>query len=367
MSVEDWIPGSRERVALWGVVLGIGAIVAFVFYSFVGTFVLGLFIYYGVRPVYTRLERVMPDGAAAVVTLSLTALPFFAVAGYLALMGYYELVPRLQAYQALLEPYINVEALLNQPFDQLGTYLRNPDQNRIGDLLSTLGAYLTVLASVLMNLLLAALFAFYLLKDGDRLGAWFEDFAGANSAAYAYAGAVDRSLETMYFSTVLLVFLVSVGAVAVYHGYNFLAPAAVHIPLPTVLAIATGLAVLIPIIVGKVVYVPLVGYLLYSAVASPADLLVYPVALLVVCFVFLDFVPMTFVLPEIAGRNTHVGLVMFGFVVGSMVFGWYGLFLGPLVVVAGLQAVRVLLKPLVYGNTVTGEVDTAEDMGADPP
>jgi len=367
MSLDDWVPERRQRVPLWGIVLALCGVVAFALYSFVGTFVLGLFIYYGVRPVHRRLERVLPSGASAVVTLLLTALPFFLVAGYFSLMGLHELLPRLRSYQELVQPYVNVDALLDQPVDQFIDYLRNPEKYSFMNILEQAQHYLGLVSNILMNLLLATLFAFYLLRDGDKLGAWFEEFAGSGSAAHAYAGAVDRDLETMYSSTVILVFVIAVGSEVVYHAYNLVAPAPVAIPFPTVLAIATGLATLVPLIVGKIVYVPLVGYLGYSAVQSPDATLFFPIALFVVCFVFLDFIPLTFVLPEIAGRRSHVGLVMFGYIVGSMVFGWYGLFLGPLLIVLCVQAVRILLKPLVYGEPVTGEVETAEELGADPP
>ncbi|WP_435099979.1 AI-2E family transporter [Halarchaeum sp. P4] len=367
MSVEDWLPSRRERVLLWGIVLSLGGVVAVALYSFVGTFVLGLFIYYGVRPVYRRLDGRLSSGAAALCTLLLVALPFFLVAGYLALMGFHELLPRIRSYQEVLRPYIEVDPLLQQPVEEFLDYLRNPASSSITGLLEQARHYVGLVSNALMNLLLATLFAFYLLRDGNALRRWFREFAGADSATVAYVSAVDRDLETMYYGTVLMVFVVAVGAFVVYHAYNLLAPAAIAIPFPTALAVATGLTTLIPLVVGKVVYVPLVGYLWYSAYRSPDATFVFPLLLLVVCFLFLDFLPMTFVLPELAGRGTHVGLVMFGYIVGTMVFGWYGLFLGPLTVVLCVQAVRILLQPLVYGEPVTGEVDTAEDLGADPP
>lgn len=367
VSSREWIPSRGERVPLWGVVLVLAAVVGFAVYSFIGTFVLGVFIYYGVRPVFRRLDRVLPETAAAILTLLLTALPFFAVAGYFALMGFHELLPRLRSYQALLQPYVNVDALLQQPVDEFVAYLQNPSRYSVTSIIDQAQRFFGLFSSILMNLVLATLFAFYLLKDGKRLREWFAGFAGDGSATYAYATAVDRDLETMYFSTVLMVFVIAVAAEVVYHGYNMLAPHALGIPFPTVLAVATGLAALIPLVVGKIVYLPLVGYLGYTAATTPELSLLFPVGLLVVCFLFLDFIPMTFVLPEIAGRGTHVGLVMFAYIVGSMVFGWYGLFLGPLVLVLSVQAVRILLKPLVFGDEVTGDVNTAEDMGADPP
>ncbi|QLC33005.1 AI-2E family transporter [Halarchaeum sp. CBA1220] len=367
MSVEDWIPAHRERVVLWGIVLALAGVVAFTLYSFVGTVVLGLFIYYGVRPVYRRLDEHLPGGPAALCTLLLVALPFFLVAAYLGVMGFHELLPRIRNYQTVLRPYVDVDPLLQQPVTEFAAYLRDPASSSLAGLLEQARHYVDFVSNALMNLMLAALFAFYLLRDGDSIRRWFRGFAGSDTTTVAYASAVDQDLETMYSGTVLMVFVVAVGAFVAYHAYNFLAPPAVAIPFPTALAVATGLTTLIPLIVGKVVYLPLVGYLGYSALRSPDASLVFPAALLVVCFVFLDFLPMTFVLPELAGRGTHVGLVLFGYIVGTMVFGWYGLFLGPLCIVLCVQAVRIILEPLVHGERVTGDVDTAEGLGSDPP
>jgi hypothetical protein len=49
-----------------------------------------------------------------------------------------------------------------------------------------------------------------------------------------------------------------------------------------------------------------------------------------------------------------------------MLFGWYGLFLGPLLVVVGVHLARIVLPGLVHGDSVTGEVRAAESLGADP-
>ncbi|GGL27000.1 AI-2E family transporter [Halarchaeum grantii] len=367
MSLADWVPERRERVLLWAVVLTLAGFVAHVFATVAGTITFGLFIYYGVRPIHRRLERAVSPGVAALLTLLLVALPFFAVTGYLGLMGFQELRPRIRVYSEVLRPYVNVDALLQQPVTELVAALRDPERYSLGLFLERARHYLGLLSSAAMHLVFATLIAFYLLRDGARVREWFAGVAGADSATFAYVTAVDRDLEPLYFGSVLIVFVIALGAVVVYHAYNLLAPPALAIPFPTALALATGLASVVPLVVGKLVYGPLVGYLTYSALQAPDASLAYPLALLAVCFVFLDFVPMTFVLPEIAGRDTHVGLVMFGFIVGSMVFGWYGLFAGPLLVVLCVQAVRLLVVPLARGERVTGDVDTAEDLGSDPP
>lgn len=364
-AVTPSIP-DRERLAWWAFIGAIGVFLAFVAYSLIGAFVFGLFIYYGVRPLQRLLERRLSPGTAAPLTMLIGALPFFAVAGYFAVVGLRELVPRLRDYRELLQPYIDVSGLVENPVTTLDTLLRNPETANVADILSLGMGYVSVFTQAAATFFVAVLLAYYLLSDGHRLAAWFRDLSGEESAVYAYATAVDNDLELIYASNVSLVVFVALGAQFVYHGYNYLAPTAIGMPFPTVLAIATGLASLIPFVVGKVVYVPLVGYLTLEVLEADPSWLGYPLGLLVVAFLFLDLVPMTFILPELAGRHTHVGLIMFAYVVGTVLFGWYGIFLGPLVVIVAIQAVRIVLEELVRGEPVTGAVTAAEELGADP-
>lgn len=366
---ERTLPRSRSRLGWWVLTGSLAGVVAFTAYSLVGTFVFGLFLYYGMRPMDHRIEDVVESSdAAALLTVLLTALPFFLVGGYLVVMALGELLPHLRAYREFLAPYLDTRALFTHPLTTIVDIVRDPSKQAIENLFPVVLGYLGELANVLKHFFVAVLFAFYLLRDDHHIAAWFRQLVNGTegSAAYGYATAVDRDLEAVYFSNVLLVALVAGLAVVVYHGYNYLAPAAVSIPFPTVLALLTGLTSLIPLVVGKVVYVPLVGYLGWAATQTQETLLAFPLALLAVCFVVLDFVPMTFLLPEIAGRTTHVGLMMFGYIVGGVVFGWYGLFLGPLVIVLTIQVVRIALRELLYGEPVSPAVRSAPAIGSDP-
>jgi predicted PurR-regulated permease PerM len=153
--------------------------------------------------------------------------------------------------------------------------------------------------------------------------------------------------------------------VVLYNGLDVLAPDAIGVPVPTLLALLTGLATLVPLVVGKIVYVPVGLYLGYSAATGPGPLW-FPAVFFVVCFLFLDLLPVAFLRPYIAGRSVHGGLMIFAYIGGTMLFGWYGLFLGPLLVVVAVQLARIVLPPLVHGEPVTGQVRTAESLGSDP-
>lgn len=362
LSVPD-----RDRLAWWLYVAALTTVFAFVAYQLVGAFLVGLFLYYGTRPVYRRVSRVTPwPGVAASLTLLLTALPGLIVVGYLVAIGLTEVSSNLASYRALLEPYVDVDALTSSPVQTLLTVVRNPSPSGLETVLGMWNRYVSIATGVVQTFFIALLLTFYLLRDDHRLADWFTDTFGDDSVAYGYVTAVDRDLEIIYSSNVLLVLVVALLAAVCYNAYNLVAPAAVAIPYPTAFAILTGVASLVPLVVGKLVYVPLTLFLTIRALRVDQGLVVWPVGLAVVAFLALDLVPMTFVLPELAGRQGHVGMIMFGYVVGGVVFGWYGLFFGPLLVVLAIQAVRIVLTELVHGRPVTSRVRAAEDLGSEP-
>jgi hypothetical protein len=71
----------------------LGGALGFVVYSFVGTFIFGVFIYYATRPVYRRLKQyVRPPSVAALVALLTLALPALLLLAYIfgpLLFGWY--------------------------------------------------------------------------------------------------------------------------------------------------------------------------------------------------------------------------------------------------------------------------------------
>ena len=56
----------------------------------------------------------------------------------------------------------------------------------------------------------------------------------------------------------------------------------------------------------------------------------------------------------------HVGLVMFAYIFGPILFGWYGLFLGPIALVAITHFARLVLPELLQGEPI---VPVAVDPG----
>jgi hypothetical protein len=56
--------------------------------------------------------------------------------------------------------------------------------------------------------------------------------------------------------------------------------------------------------------------------------------------------------------------VLFAYVLGAALFGWYGLFLGPLLLVLAAQSANVVLPELLHGERLT--TATSTEIGAEP-
>lgn len=330
---------------------------------------LGLFIYYGARPVFRRLNERIGRGSAAATTLLLIVLPTIVLLTYVGFMAWQEFarVAGADATNFLLR------RLPGNP-QSLSTILQNPQQfvqrldtlpslqQGVDAVLTTLG----LLSTGLLHLGLALTFAFFLYSDGDRLRRWIRAEWGADSATYAVLDAVDRDLEVVYFGNVLTVAAVILLALGVYNGFAYVSPPGVSMPFPTVLAILTGLATFIPVVVGKVVYLPTAAFLFWRTFQQGASELWWPVGFLVVAFLVLDILPMTFIRGEFSGRTIHSGTTMLAYILGATIFGWYGLFFGPLLLVCVVQAANVVLPELLAGRQPVPAATGATSLGSNP-
>lgn len=367
----QWPPDvDRERIAWWLIGLILLVAVGRFALHFVGTFAFGLFVYYGARPICRRIERAVDHrGLAATLTLLAIVVPGLLLLGYVGLVAVRELTVALNPeLLAAASERLGLPGSLREAVREPMAYVdRLDDLSALRDQLTTGVRQLGVVANVLVHLTLALSMSFFLLRDGDRAAAWFRGEIGdEGTATHAYAAAVDADLETVYFGNVITVSLVAVLSVVVYNSYNALVPAQVALPFPTLLALLTGLATFVPLVVGKLVYVPAAAFLVYQSLADGAELLWAPLSFLLVAFLLLDLLPQAVLRPIISGRSLHTGLILFAYVLGAAYFGWYGLFLGPLLVVLSVQFLNVIVPELIHGKRLSPAPSEALGLGHDP-
>ncbi len=371
----------RNRAWWWLVVVTLALSVAFILYSFVGTFVLALFFYYAVRPLYDKVhENTNSDSIAATVTMAGVVLP---VLGLLAYTGFVlvsslsgggggTMVSLPAAFEGALQRYFGIGPLPKGQWQFVTDLTQNPVQTlrqnagSLQQFLAQGAQVLSIVATGLLHLSLALSLAFFLLRDDDRITKWFEHrIASEGTAGHAYVNAIDNDLETIFYGNLVFVGVMSVIAAVVYYGVNILGPEGVNIPIPLVLAVLTGVSSLVPIVVGKLVYIPVVGYLTLMTMQNPNVGYGFPLVVLVVCVLALDLFPQMAIQPYITGRKIHVGLLMFSYIFGPMLFGWYGFFFLPMIVMVVVETVRFVLSELVHGDPITPKIRGAPSLGTD--
>jgi predicted PurR-regulated permease PerM len=377
--------------SLLGLLLA-GALV-YIAHSFVGTLVFGLFIYYATRPVYGRTRRRIPNRSlAAGVSLIVVVLPVFLLLGYTIAIALQE-VNRLREavdlgpFEEMLVPYVNISEVVSDP----STLLNDPDVQRLlGSLADGAFQSLGLVGTGLLHLFVMLAIAFYLLRDGPRLSRWIHRrFGDAEGVFGSFGTAVDRDLYRVFSGNIYnALFTGTLGALT-YSLLDVVAPATASLPYPALLGLLAGAASLVPVVGMTLVYVPVSGFLFVGRCTSAVPVLGVPTAFVLLSFVVVDTIPDLVVRPMVSGQRPqveyslsppsvklqfsdedglHVGLVMFAYIFGPLLFGWYGLFLGPMLLVVVVHFARIVLPKLLDGRSIQPyAVDPGQATGTGPP
>ena len=335
---------------------------AWVGFSYLGWLVFGLFTYYVARPIARRIEdRVGSPSLAAGLTLAFIIVPivlFIAAFLSVAVGQALELLSGQSAQQLLARLPIPTQNLPSDPAQIAVVMLQDPT---VSTALGEFGVAVGAAGATLFNVFLAVIFAFFLLTSGDALADWFRtNVFGSDSLAVGYLRRVDRGLTSIYFGYTLTIFVVIVLAAVIYTVFNAVAPGDLTIPQAVLLAVITGIFTLIPLLGRSIVYAFIVALLAVQALAVDATLLWVPVAFFALMVLVFDNVIRTYVRPYLSGKAYHMAFVMFAYLLGPALFGWYGIFLGPLVMVVSVEFITGIL-PRLSGGTP----DTAGGSGAD--
>lgn len=360
MSGESKSSVRRSLLAWWLLGLGLLLVFADVVAAYLGWFVFGLFTYYLARPVSRRIERAVGSATlGAGLTLLLIAIPilFVIVTFLLVALGQFAEILADERIAALVGEFLPVqtETLPNDPEDVSRTLLTLLEDPSVQSLVGVLGESVVAATAMLYNLFVAVLLAFFLLVSDRTIAGWFRaNVVGEQTLAANYLSAVDAGLSSVYFGYTLTIFVIMILASIIYNVFNFFAPAGLLIPATILLGVATGVMTLVPLVGRSVVYVFIVLFLALEAVQIDPILLWYPVLFFVLMVAIFDNVVRTYIRPYLSGRMFSMGLVMFAYLLGPPLYGWYGIFLGPLLLVVGVLFVRIVLPRLVRSDAVSG-------------
>jgi predicted PurR-regulated permease PerM len=328
----------------WAIVgVAVFLLVGYVLVSFVGAIVLGIFLYYATRPVYrwltARFDRPRLNATATLLTVGL---PLLAILAYAVLVGVRELdllfaQTGLEELRSLLDPYVDV-ARLTDPrtlVDRVG--------GRVPEFVGVTSAALTWVLRVFV----AVTVAYYLLQEDRNVASWTEQSFHEEYGVVSFLRGVDDDLTTIYTGNLLTIGATGLIAVGVYVLLDVVSPQSIVVAAPILLGLLTGVATLIPAVGMKLVYVPYVGYLFYQAATKPAAPLWFPVVFLVITILVIDSFPDIVIRSYISKGEINMGLIMLSYVLGAVTFGWYGVFLAPIVLVVFLHFAHRVLPNLL--------------------
>ena len=371
----------RRRILFGLGGLGLLTAVVFVLIQFQATLVFTVFLYYASRPIYRKLENVsfplriqdrhLPyrRQVLAVTTIATFLLPFLFLLVYTLVL----VVPEIQrliggngpgaAYLSALQsaqgnglpaPIVGLELsdVLSMDPQEVAEILNDPAvqtwaERTIATLIDSVG--LIANAALRGFILLAG--TYYLLTDGSRLLNWFLNNFDKSGIVESYAVSVDDEMSSILFGNILNAFVTGIIGIFVFSAYNLFAPGAVKVPFAPLVGALTGAGSLIPVVGMKIVYLPVGAILAVAAVTSgQPDAFGFVILFLVLALVVVDTIPDFLIRPYVSGNRTHVGLLMFAYILGPIAFGFYGIFLGPILLVLVAQFFRTVAPYVLTGK-----------------
>ncbi|PSP22745.1 AI-2E family transporter [Halobacteriales archaeon QH_10_65_19] len=345
------------RLAIGVGVLALLAVTAYVVLAFIASVVVAVFLYYAVRPIFRFLDRFrLGRRSRAALSLLLFGIPFLVLIAYTVAVLALEIRDFLEAQGVLESAVDRVTAELNVAqldLEELQTLVSDTDSVPSADfLLETVVDASSAIGGALLQGFIIVAAVYYMLVDGPRLRSWFLDTFDDSDVFRMYVREVDSELSQTLFGNIVNIFVTGITAILTFYGYNLLVAEVIEVPYPGLTGALVGVGTLIPVVGIKLVYIPVIlGVGARAVLAGELGLLLPVGVLFVVSAVLLDFIPDIFARARFSGDRTHNGLLMFAYITGPALFGFYGLFLAPILLIVTVESVQLLLPYALSGDS----------------
>jgi predicted PurR-regulated permease PerM len=340
---------------------------------FLDVFVYAIFLYYITRPIKRRLSKyIKNDSLVVAVSLWLLALPIILVITYTLLYGLSQMNTVIQG-QGLsgFMPARQLTNLTNAFSDvQQNVTSGNFSLNNLGQqgwyrvvsnysdtmpmIQSVLIATGSTIADIVFKLFLIFFIAFGMLRYDAGIARWFSGTFSRFMAEYngllpRYVQGVDSDLQKIFFGNLLTIISVAILAVVTFNVINVIAPVPqMQIPVPILLGVLCGVSSLIPIVGMWLVVGPLMLYILAASILAGTFMpnLGFFILIFIFIFIVVTTLPQFVVTPYIARGQVNSSLLIFAYLIGPLVFGITGIFLGAIVLVLLTNYVNIVLPEI---------------------
>jgi predicted PurR-regulated permease PerM len=365
----------RAYDAKW-VIFGLALVLLLIWvaWPFLTVIVYGIFIYYIAKPIKRKLERYIKNETLLVATcLFLLVLPLLIIIAYTLLLA-------LSQFNAVITG-IGLQSLPQGPLSNLSSTVTQMQQNltmenvlsgnfnaivpedwylalsgygsSIAGLQQLVIATGSTIVDIIFKLFLMLIIAFYLLRDDDKLKSWARSAFPSllqehDGMLVKYYKAVDEDLEKIFFGNILSIVFFAIVAAFVFNFLNVFAPPSMSIPSPILLGILCGVSALLPVVGMYIIIIPLFLYILISSLIAGTFFsnIVFFIMMVAVVLIFVEILPDFVIRPFMARGQVHTGLLMFAYILGPIVFGIAGLFIGAIVLVLLTNYFRIVVPAL---------------------
>ena len=336
--------------------LAVGLLLAWMVYlmlsPYLDVLIYSVFLYYVSRPVYTFFKKLKASPViSSAATLFLVVIPVTVLILYTIAVASVDIISfisesdlaQLEDLRQLASQYASVAREL-EPGEIYNALIRDETFSGLYKSLSNLFLDLLDLA---FRMFLAFTITFYLLLDGKKLREAVEGLLSRRHKMVFknFFDKLDYDLSHVYVGNIATAILTGFIGTILFHILNyFMASNGLEIPYATALGLMCGLTSVVPVVGVALVWLPVGGYLFTQAYFQGVlgHYWWYPLVYMALTFVAADWLPNVLIRPRLSGGRIHQGAMLMAYIFGTSVFGFVGLFLGPLILVAVIDYLEVI-------------------------
>ncbi len=353
MKKESFTDSQIYIIIISALILFLSIFVIKIFAYFLPAICIGLFIIYVTRPIYQTLEKFIKNKSipiALTIIFIILSTSFF-TANFIS-VGITEsttLLSNPTVKNILTTQYdinttdIQAEILKVINYDKIMLLLEKPDLENIQELetyssqirytMSMMVGFLVGLGYIILQLTIAFMLAFYGVRDRKSIKKLISKAIPENHKNFIdrFMKEMDISLNNIFMGIFLTAVLTGALAYIIFIYYN--------IPYPIILATATAILTLIPIIGAWLIYTPISILIFLSGDAQTA------ITFFIMNLLIVSSIPDWITKPLIIAKEKKMNilLVLVSFIGGAAVFGSVGFILGPIIIAAAASITYVFI------------------------
>ena len=353
MKNESFTDSQIYTIIVSAIIIFLSIFVIKILAYFLPAICIGLFIIYVTRPIYHTLERVIKNRSipiAITIIFVIVSISFFsanfvsvAMTESSALLDNPTVKNILTTQYGINTTDIQAEILRVINYDKIMLLLEKPDLESIQDLenyssqirytISTIVGLLWGIGYIMIQLTIAFMIAFYGVRDRRSIKKLISKAVPENHKNFidSFMKEMDISLNNIFMGIFLTAVLTGALAYVIFMYYS--------IPYPIILATATAILTLIPIIGAWLIYTPISMLMFFSGDAQAA--ITFFVLNLLVVSSIPDWITKPLIIAK--EKKMNILLVVISFIGGAAVFGPVGFILGPIIIAAAASIVYVFI------------------------